>query len=249
MTEHTPGDPWTPNDDAPVTRSRAPWVVGTILVILAVIAIVAVALLGQGTPTSEPSPTSAPSVTDSAPGPSPSATTDPTPTLAPTPLAEGMPADCAALYGPTRLAENLATFGVLNDELVMTDPTLSRHDAVEEVRRALPSIECFWGVATEGGLQTAVTAVSETDTEQALAALTAAGFGCAAQDDGTMCTLALHDAMDGETGGTPSTDPATLSASDLGEQHFFRDGIWLGTWWAFVDPRPEMTGNIASLWP
>lgn len=248
MIENTPTDPWTPNDDAPPTRPRTPWIIGTVLVIIAVIAIVAVAFLGQGTPTTEPSP-STPPVTGESPSPAPTATVAPSPTPAATPLAEGMPADCAALYGPVRLADNLATFGVLNDELVMSDPALSRHEGVEAVRRASPSIECFWGVATEGGLQTAVTAVSDAAREQALAALAEAGFGCAPQDGGTMCTLALHNAMDSESGGTPSTDPATISAADLGEQHFFRDGIWLGTWWAFVDPRPEMTGNIAALWP
>lgn len=144
------------------------------------------------------------------------ALTRPAPPPRPAPTATlALPHDCAELYGTDDLAVNARRFGPLNDPGVVGGE-LSRYPEVEERRAALPGFACYWGAATEGGVQTTVNTADAAELEAVRAELDGLGFQCVEEGTGSLCTRAAEDRVHGEW-------------------HLLRDGLWVATWWAYID--------------
>ncbi len=199
------------------TESRRRWVIPTVIIAVVLLlaggAVLAMYLVtGTGQPAVEQTPTAtAPADTST-----PSATPAPTPT--PTPTGAAQPTDCYEIYGQDFL-DNEGT-QVLNDPSV-SGTDISRYRVVEEIRETLPGIECHWGGATEGGIANAVNTISAPDQARVITLLGENEHVCAPENDGIICRQS-------ETVGGEEGEPIWV----LAEEHFFRDGLWVSTWWA-----------------
>ncbi|MET1051175.1 MAG: hypothetical protein ABWX65_00910 [Mycetocola sp.] len=201
------------NDDGEKKREprRRTGLIVTVVIVLLVIlgggAIVASSLAGT------------PDDTAATPAPTTSTPADETPTAAPpstpvpTPSGAGQPTDCFQIYPQDFL--NLQEGQPLNDPSV-AGSDISRYRAIEEIRETLPGFECHWGLPTEGGIANAVNTVTADEQATVVALLEENDHTCASEREGIVCRQS-QGPMDGWT---------------LAEEHFFRDGLWVSTWWA-----------------
>lgn len=217
-------------------------------IIIAVSITLALILIAGGTavallipPKADPAPpVSAPSTSAPAPSASPAATPEPAETTPPATTGPAQPTDCRTIY-PAGYPD-----GYEGEELnheSMTGSDISRYEAIESIREALPGIECHWGLATEGGVMNAVNTVDSATQAQAIEVMKANDHVCEPWLEGTLCrqseTLPDEDAADGaETIWT------------IAEEHYFADGLWVSTWFAGTASsiRHYSDGIYATIW-
>ena len=178
------------------------------------------------TPSSSPSPT----MKDPTPGPSVS----PIETEKPQSAFE-LPAACEQIYSASMLAALQSANPPLNDPGVTL---LSTENAVllEIIHGVAPTLRCSWGQPSEYGLATNVTVIDGEQGTAVLAALPAAGFGCEALGDGTVCRIE-------QRGVTLDDEEYTR-----GETHYVGDGAVVTTAWINFAPEGYTEDVVATLW-
>lgn len=196
-------------------------------------ALAAVALLATGCrpePSGTPQPSGSATVEQPTPGPS----VTPIETELPDAGFE-MPSTCEEIYSAAMLAQLQSANPPLNDPGV-TMLSTENADLLEIIDSGTPTIRCSWGQPSEVGLATNVTTV---DAEQAAAieaALPAAGFGCEALGDGTVCRI--------EQRGVTLDDQEYTR----GETHYIGDGAVVTTAWINFNPEGYTEDIVATLW-
>ncbi|MEJ3404477.1 hypothetical protein WDJ51_07015 [Rathayibacter sp. YIM 133350] len=215
---------------ARIGRSRQ-WIVWLILAVLVVAALVAGVLFMQARGMAGASPTS--SATPSRPV----ASASPTPTPGTTELASGeIPATCAEIYMKDWAPEMKPL--VLNPEWTESGKTTregSRDDQLIADLAATTRLTCIW--AMPGGpndvahLATNVAAVTDDQKTAALARMSAAGFTCYDELEGTRCVTETAPSADGVAG----------------ESHFVRDGVWVATSWLNAQPDGYTHDIVAAI--
>ena len=199
----------------------------------AIAALATVAVLATGCrpePSGTPEPSGSATVDQSTPGPSVS----PVETELPDSGFE-VPASCEDIYSDAMLARLQSENPPLNDPGV-TMLSTENADLLEVVHSGAPTLRCSWGQPSEIGLATNVTAI---DAEQAAAiesALPAAGFGCEALGDGTVCRIE-------QRGVTLDDEEYTR-----GETHYLGDGAVVTTAWINFNPDGYTEDIVATLW-
>ncbi|WP_127819982.1 hypothetical protein, partial [Microbacterium sp. CPCC 204701] len=199
----------------------------------AVAALATVALLATGCrpePSGTPEPSGSATLDEPTPGPSVS----PIETELPDAGFE-MPASCEQIYSADMLAQLQSENPPLNDPGV-TMLSTENAELLEVIHSGAPTLRCSWGQPSEFGLATNVTAI---DAEQAAgieSALPAAGFGCEALGDGTVCRV--------EQRGVTLDDEEYIR----GETHYIGDGAVLTTAWINFAPDGYTEDIVATLW-
>jgi hypothetical protein len=145
------------------------------------------------------------------------------------------PTDCRQVYSPEMIASLEATGLPLNDgsvadSLGTIDPELSA------LITADATFKCSWGSAGDYGLNTNITQVSEETSTTVLDRLTALGFECAQESQGTRCVKS-------------ETISDELGTNRTGESHFVRDGVWIATHWVNFAPTGYTQDIVSTLWP
>lgn len=163
----------------------------------------------------------------------------PSGTTTPAPADDGqraLPTDCRSIYSPAFL-ENHAYMPLNDPRVVETD--VSRFVGVEAIRETLPGIECHWGPPTEGGLTTAVNEVTPAQQDEAIILIKSHGVRCGDWNQGVLCHYST------------GPDPKDPNGWVIAEQHFFRDGLWVTTWWAstFGSIEEDALAVYTTLWP
>ncbi|MBG6237862.1 hypothetical protein IWX78_000817 [Mycetocola sp. CAN_C7] len=202
-------------DDGDAIRpaQRRTWLIPTVVIVVVLLlaggAITALYVANTATENdAAPTPTATTRPTSAAiPTPTPTATPVPTPSGA------SQPTDCFAIYPQAFLDAQEGE--PLNDPSV-SGTDISRYRAIEEIRETLPGFECHWGLPTEGGVANAVNTVTAPEQARVITLLEENEHVCAPENDGIVCRQS-EGPMEGWT---------------LAEEHFFRDGLWVSTWWA-----------------
>jgi hypothetical protein len=162
----------------------------------------------------------------------PTAKSRPTPSAVATPDAVGVviPGECESIYSPGMFEGLQEDIPPLNDPS-MTEPNFSNNDEIEEMVRSLEFLECTWGGAGEVGIVTAVAKVSEEQATEARAVMESSGYDCYEQREGIRCVI--REELEGNT---------------LGESHFFRDDVWVSTFWLNAPIRGYTENIVDALW-
>lgn len=214
------------------STSRRRWLLPVVIVVAIAVLIgglfVASALSSAaGDPVAQPdeTPTQEPSSPATAPA-------TPTPTETTTGVTQ--PTDCYEIYGQAFL--DTTGTEVLNDPSV-AGSDISRYRPIEEIRESLPGIECHWGLATEGGVANAVNTVTPDQRQDVIGLLEENEHVCVDANEGTICRQSQTFDEEG-------------SVWTLAEEHFFRDGLWVSTWWAGTSGGIEETtsGLYDTIW-
>ncbi|MFB7893383.1 hypothetical protein ACFC1I_14370 [Microbacterium sp. NPDC056044] len=202
-------------------------------IVIGCVALTALATVVTGCrPEGEAAPSSSPSATVEEPTPEPSAT----PTATETPQASfEVPGACEEIYSAAMLAELQSANPPLNDPGV-TMLSTENADLLEIVHGGAPTLRCSWGKPSEYGLATNVTAIDADQQNAVLAALPAAGFGCEALGDGTVCRI--------EQKGITLDD----NEYTRGETHYVGDGGLVTTAWINFAPEGYTEDVVATLW-
>lgn len=210
---------------APRAATRHGRAIGRFAALGAASALTAALLAGcsAGTPTPGGSASSTPEASE--PRPTPSAAP------APQPVGVVIPADCEQIYGPDMFAGLQEDLAPLNDPS-MADPKFSNTGEVEELLRSLEYLQCTWGGAGDMGIVTAVARVTEEQSAQAIEIMESNGFDCYGQLEGTRCVT--REEADGYV---------------VGESHFFRDDVWLSTFWSNAPIRGYTENMVGAIWP
>lgn len=183
-------------------------------------------------PESEATPSSSPSITmkDQTPGPSA------TPVETEKPQADfEVPGACEEIYSAAMLAQLESANPPLNDPGV-TMLSTENADLLEIIHGGAPTLRCSWGQPSEFGLATNVTAVDADQETAVLAALPAAGFGCEALGDGTVCRI--------EQKGVTLDDKEYTR----GETHYVGGGGLVTTAWINFAPEGYTEDIVATVW-
>ncbi|MBG6238952.1 hypothetical protein IWX78_001931 [Mycetocola sp. CAN_C7] len=209
-------------------RSRTFFII--VAVVLAVVtAAVAVFFATRGAG-AEPVASSSPSPTESAApsaAPSPSATT--------VPAAIALPDECEDAFSPEYFAlRSESVWNPLNHESV-ADSRITDYAAVEELRAGLPQLRCTWAVAGEEGILSSIADVTAAESGRVILLLEEEGYDCVVHRQGTACSIVLGTNPDN---GRPV----------FGEEHFFRDNIWIAAFWANIDIVGYNDDIIDTLW-
>ena len=196
------------------------------------VVLVTIAALATGCRPEPASPTSSPSVTLKDPTPGPSVT--PIETEKPQ-AGFDVPDDCELIYSPAMLASLNAANPPLNDPGV-TMLSTENADLLEIIHGGAATLRCSWGTPSEYGLATNVTAIDEEQGAALVEALGAAGFGCEALGDGTVCRIE-------QKGVTLDDEEYTR-----GETHYVGDGGLVTTSWINFAPDGYTEDIVATLW-
>ena len=180
------------------------------------------------TPSSSPSPS--PTMKDTTPGPSVS----PIETEKPQSAFE-LPTACEQIYSASMLAGLQSANPPLNDPGV-TMLSTENADLLEIIHGGAATLRCSWGQPSEYGLATNVTVIDGAQATAILAALPAAGFGCEALGDGTVCRI--------EQKGVTLDD----NEYTRGETHYVGDGAVVTTAWINFAPEGYTEDVVATLW-
>jgi hypothetical protein len=165
-------------------------------------------------------------------------TPTPDPSVSPTDKPQAgfeMPQACEQIYSSAMLAQLQSANPPLNDPGV-TMLSTENADLLEILHSGATTLRCSWGKPSEYGLATNVTAI---DAQQAAAippALQAAGFGCEALGDGTVCRIQ-------QSGVTLDDNPYTR-----GETHYIGDEALVTTAWINFAPEGYTEDVVATLW-
>ena len=199
------------------------WLVAVVLMITVALGVIVAIAVGNSpepadavaTPaagqTTTPDPTAA----------SPVSTPSPEPTTSPV----GIPTDCREIYTKDWTPQMAGR--VLNPAWA-SDPTLGTQDGTHNAEFAsllatTKQLTCHWGAPDGGSGRFIVTNIAALTIEQQAGAIANAqtnGFSCYPELDGTRCVIETVPDNDGQ----------------LGESHFFRDGIWIATLWTNLQP-------------
>lgn len=166
----------------------------------------------------------------SRPQPSDSATSAPVPT----PVASVIPGSCAKIYTTdwaTQLSPN-----VLNPSWSKSAGLIgSNNDTAQALLRQTAQLTCVWGATDAEGTNYLVTTLAVVTSDQAAAAqaaLKAASYDCVTQYSGVKCVI-----------------QSTNSAGTWGETAFFKDNVWISTFWQNLGPDGYTNDIINTLWP
>jgi len=202
-------------------------------IVIGCVALTALAAVVTGCrPESEATPSSSPSITMKDQTPDPSAT--PVETEKPQGGFE-VPGACEEIYSAAMLAQLQSANPPLNDPGV-TMLSTENADLLEIIHGGAPTLRCSWGQPSEVGLATNVTAVDAEQEKAVLAALPAAGFGCEALGDGTVCRIE-------QKGVTLDDEEYTR-----GETHYVGGGGLVTTAWINFAPEGYTEDIVATLW-
>lgn len=197
------------------------------------VALAALAVVVAGCrPEPAATPSSSPSITVKEPTPAPSVS--PIETEKPQAGFE-LPASCEQIYSAAMLASLQSANPPLNDPGV-TMLSTENADLLEIIHGGAPTLRCSWGKPSEYGLATNVTVIDADQAEAVLAALPAAGFGCEALGDGTVCRI--------EQKGVTLDD----NEYTRGETHYVGDGAVVTTAWINFAPDGYTEDVVATLW-
>jgi hypothetical protein len=203
-----------------VTRPR--WISAVLLLVLVTASGCSAGAGGNGT-TSAPtsSGSAAPAETSTATPVAPSATRDPAAGAA------VIPPSCESIYSPGYLETLRASPGVvLNPEWTATPGQASlgtKEDTLLPLLESREHLDCFWvapGGGSGMGLSTSISLAASDEQASLVSQLTAAGFGCTEQGNGTRCAV-------------DRTDEYAL----WGETHFIGGGLWIAT--SYVEFAPD----------
>ncbi|TFV99883.1 hypothetical protein [Orlajensenia leifsoniae] len=177
------------------------------------------------TPTDAPDPNDSVAPRDQDITPTPETQTAPTVTI---------PTDCSAIYTKDWTPD----FGglVLNPERPGDDS--QKYAALDDVfgptLQANSKLGCLWASADPGsdevGLRTEVASLTPELQATLIEHAETSGYACADEFGGTRCDI--------ESEAEVAPDEARS-----GTMHFFRDGIWVSTWWLRINP-PGYTEDI-----
>lgn len=211
-----PGGYRMTESSAPERTDKRGVILGVSIAVIAVLILgggVAYALAIQPDPEAPPVPsTEQPAVPDK-----------PAPVSEPTAEPVALPTDCRKIYTEEFLDAHKNAD--LNHEGVVGTP-VSRFAPIEAIRETLPGIECQWGGPTEGGIYSAVNAITPDVEIELIAAATESGFTCeGAGDDITLCR---HSETFPEDEADPNNTTIWTSAEDV----YLRDGLVVTTWYA-----------------
>lgn len=238
------------SDATESTKKRRPsdgrfFLVGITILVVAIVAWAGSALV-FGTPAdsqrgASPKPAvSATATAPTTPAPTTPAPTSPERTSSPEGEAKApaAPESCMEVY-PQTFLDQMAD-EELNHES-MADSGISRYPAIEEFRKPLPGFECHWGLGTEGGIANAVNRVNREAQDEAIALIEANDHICEPHREGTICRQS--EVLPDEEG--------TSTVWTIAEEHFFRDGLWVSTWWAGTASSIESntSGIYTTIWP
>ncbi|MFE5411178.1 hypothetical protein [Microbacterium sp. NPDC056569] len=202
-------------------------------ILIGCVALTALAAVATGCrPESGATPSSSPSVTMKEQTPDPSVT--PVETEKPQ-AAFDVPAACEEIYSAAMLAQLQSANPPLNDPGV-TMLSTENADLLEIIHGGAPTLRCSWGQPSEYGLATNVTAIDAEQQQAVLAALPAAGFGCEALGDGTVCRI--------EQRGVTLDDQEYTR----GETHYVGGGGLVTTAWINFAPEGYTEDVVATLW-
>jgi hypothetical protein len=201
--------------------------------VMGCVAVAAVALIATGCrPEPSATPSSSPTVTLKEPTPSPSMS--PVETEKPQASFE-VPGSCEQIYSAAMLAQLQSANPPLNDPGV-TMLSTENADLLELIHSGAPTLRCSWGQPSEYGLATNVTAIDAKTAADVAAALPAAGFGCEALGDGTVCRI--------EQKGVTLDDEEYVR----GETHYIGEGGLVTTAWINFAPVGYTEDVVATLW-
>ena len=196
-------------------------------------AVAAAALLLTGCrPEPAATPTSTPTVTMEQPTPGPSVS--PIETEKPQAGFE-VPGSCEEIYSAGMLAQLQGSNPPLNDPGV-TMLSTENADLLDIIHGGAQTLRCSWGEPSEYGLATNVTAIDAEQSGAILGALPAAGFGCEALGEGTVCRIE-------QRGVTLDDEEYTR-----GETHYIGDGGLVTTAWIDFAPEGYTEDIVATLW-
>jgi hypothetical protein len=196
-------------------------------------AVAAAALLLTGCrPEPAATPTSTPTVTMEQPTPGPSVS--PIETEKPQAGFE-VPGSCEEIYSAGMLAQLQGANPPLNDPGV-TMLSTENADLLDIIHGGAQTLRCSWGEPSEYGLATNVTAIDAEQSGVILGALPAAGFGCEALGEGTVCSIE-------QRGVTLDDEEYTR-----GETHYIGDGGLVTTAWIDFAPEGYTEDIVATLW-
>ena len=196
-------------------------------------AVAAAALLLTGCrPEPAATPTSTPTVTMEQPTPGPSVS--PIETEKPQAGFE-VPGSCEEIYSSGMLAQLQGANPPLNDPGV-TMLSTENADLLDIIHGGAQTLRCSWGEPSEYGLATNVTAIDAEQSGAILGALPAAGFGCEALGEGTVCRIE-------QRGVTLDDEEYTR-----GETHYIGDGGLVTTAWIDFAPEGYTEDIVATLW-
>lgn len=196
-------------------------------------AVAAAALLLTGCrPEPAATPTSTPTVTMEQPTPGPSVS--PIETEKPQAGFE-VPGSCEEIYSAGMLAQLQGANPPLNDPGV-TMLSTENADLLDIIHGGAQTLRCSWGEPSEYGLATNVTAIDAEQSGVILGALPAAGFGCEALGEGTVCRIE-------QRGVTLDDEEYTR-----GETHYIGDGGLVTTAWIDFAPEGYTEDIVATLW-
>ena len=196
-------------------------------------AVAAAALLLTGCrPEPAATPTSTPTVTMEQPTPGPSVS--PIETEKPQAGFE-VPGSCEEIYSAGMLAQLQGSNPPLNDPGV-TMLSTENADLLDIIHGGAQTLRCSWGEPSEYGLATNVTAIDAEQSGVILGAIPAAGFGCEALGEGTVCRIE-------QRGVTLDDEEYTR-----GETHYIGDGGLVTTAWIDFAPEGYTEDIVATLW-
>ena len=202
-------------------------------IVIGCVALTTLAAVATGcAPEPAATPSSSPSVTLKDPTPGPSVT--PIETDKPQAGFE-VPAACEQIYSAAMLAQLQSANPPLNDPGV-TMLSTENADLLEIIHGGAPTLRCSWGQPSEVGLATNVTAIDGDQSTAILAALPAAGFGCEALGDGTVCRI--------EQKGVTLDDQEYTR----GETHYIGGGGLVSTAWINFAPEGYTEDIVETLW-
>ncbi|KQX06965.1 MULTISPECIES: hypothetical protein [unclassified Leifsonia] len=182
----------------------------------------------------EQSTTPPPFAETTTPTPEPSPTPTPTPTSTPSVAAVEIPSDCSGIYttdwtsdfnglvlNPERPGDDSQKYAALDD---VFGPTLEANS----------KLGCLWASADPGadevGLRTEVASLTPELQDSLIEHAKASGYTCTNELGGTRCNI-------------QSEAEVAPDEARSGTTHFFRDGIWVSTWWLRINP-PGYTEDI-----
>lgn len=173
------------------------------------------------------------------PTPTESSTSAPAPTGSSTPTPEPvadieLPESCEAAYS----AEVRAQFE--DEGMPLNDPglTMLSTELVDalELMDTVPTLRCTWGVASEVGIATNISIVTDEQRDMLETAYAGRGLACEPVTDDPAQTRCSAETVVGEGDGA------------RGELEIFRGNVWVTTMWLNIDVDGYADDIVASLW-
>lgn len=198
------------------------------------LAVAAAAILLTGCQAADPEPQqtseTTPSVSPRPPGPSP------TPIETQTPgAAFDVPESCDDIYSAGMRAALEGENPPLNDPGV-TMLSTQNVDLIQIIDGGAATLRCTWGVPSEYGLATNVTALDSDQSGAVQRELGESGFDCQTLGEGTVCRM--------EQKGVTLDDKEYTS----GETHYVGQGGWVSTAWINFSPEGYTEDIVATIW-